>query len=247
MAYEYFYQFYDELMKDVPYEKYLNLICEYAQNTDFLLDVGCGTGTVLITLLKKGYLVEGLDISEEMLLACQKKLMDDNLNCSLYHDDMRNINIINEYNIIYSFLDSINYLTTLNDIKLTFTNIFKALKPNGYFLFDIHSIDNVNKVFDGYCYNEIKDDYTYLWNAYVEKTTKKSTVYHELAFFLKKSNDLYQKSIEYHKQVVYPLKDYQQILEKIGFKIEKILYDFNDEIIDSNFSKIIIVAKKCST
>jgi len=247
MAYEHFYQFYDSLMDDVPYSKYTQLVKQYAKQNDYILDIGCGTGCILISLIENGFLVDGIDISDEMLLVTKQKLMEKNLNANLFQDDMRNIMIEDEYDLIISFLDTINYLYTLEDVSLTFKKIYKALKNEGYFIFDIHSLYKLHHVLDGYSYNETRNDFTYLWNSYVEREASYSTVHHELSFFIEQKNNLYKRLDEFHQQVVFPLKTYIQILEDIGFEIEKTQYDFDDSKNESNCDKMIVVAKKCLT
>ncbi len=244
MAYEHFYQFYDSLMDDVPYEKYIDLVKKFAKKEQLILDIGCGTGSVLIELLKFGFIVDGLDISDEMLLLTSQKLYDNNLHAELYQDDMLNIEIKNYYDIIYSFLDSINYLTSLVEVKKTFQNVYNALKEKGTFLFDVHSLYKVFNIFDGYCYNETNEFVTYLWNTYVEKTAQYSTVYHELSFFMKQQSGLYKRLDEYHEQVVFPLETYLTILKEVGFKIDDILFDFDLSKNENNCEKILIIAKK---
>ena len=239
MAYEHFYQFYDHLMSDVNYNEYINIVKKYAKKKDLILDIACGTGNVLIELLKADYNISGLDISDEMLLVCKEKLLKANLTTNLYQDDMRNIQVLEYYNIIISFLDSINYLTSIKDINQTFSNINKALKEEGYFIFDVHSLENVNEVFDRFCYNEVEDDYSFLWNSFVNKKENYSSVFHELTFFLKTETNRYTKLREFHEQVVFTINIYKELLEKNNFLIEK--------IIENESNKIIFVAKKCST
>lgn len=239
MAYEHFYRFYDKLMSDVNYQVYVNIVRKYAKKSDAILDIACGTGNVLIELLKEDYQVCGLDISDEMLLVCQEKLANLNLQTTLFQDDMRSFQIVNYYDMIISFLDSLNYLTSIKDLKKTFSNVHNALNDGGYFIFDIHSLKNVNLVFSDYHYHEVNDDYTFIWDACVEKNNDFSTIFHELNFFIKINNGLYQKAVEYHKQVVYPLDVYLDLLKEMGFTIE--------ETIENEYHKFVIVAKKCST
>lgn len=246
MAYEHFFQFYDLLMNDVPYDKYLKLVNQFSQPKSKILDLGCGSGTILVNLLKQGYFVDGLDISCEMLMITQEKLQKEDLYTNLFQDDMKNISVKNEYNMIISFLDSINYLNNEEDINKTFNNIYNALKDEGIFIFDIHSLANLDNIFDNYSYNEINEDFTYLWNTYLEKEDKFSILYHELVFFIKQNKDLYSKLVEYHKQVIFPLNFYLKSLKEVGFRINKIYYDFNEKA-DNNCRKIIIVVKKCIT
>jgi SAM-dependent methyltransferase len=244
MAYEYFYQYYDSLMDDVPYDQFINIVKAYAKNTDKILDLGCGTGTVLIKLLKSGFDVDGIDLSDEMLLATQNKLKAEYLSTNLYQDDMKEFSINDEYNIIFSFLDSINYITSKKDLEKTFKNVFHALKTDGYFIFDIHSINKVLNVFDGYSYGENLEDFSYIWNTFVETKTDHAILYHELTFFIKEKNGFYQKRDEFHKQVVYNLDVYQNLLEKAHFKIEKILYDLDGKNCESSDDRIILICRK---
>ena len=52
------------------------------------LEVGCGSGRLLLPLLQKGYEVEGLELSGEMLDLCRKAAADIALEPVLYEGDM---------------------------------------------------------------------------------------------------------------------------------------------------------------
>ncbi|MFC1737289.1 class I SAM-dependent methyltransferase [Candidatus Hydrogenedentota bacterium] len=73
-TYSRFAQYYDLYVgsfdRDLPL--YRSLCCS-AQN---ILEIGCGTGRVLPTLLKTGFRVTGIDISDEMLDASRAKLSE---------------------------------------------------------------------------------------------------------------------------------------------------------------------------
>ncbi len=245
MAYEYFYRFYDELMSDVPYEKYIELVRRYADKSDAILDLGCGTGNILIPLVKEGYNVDGLDMSSEMLIVTKEKLQDCFLQANLFLDDMRYITVNGAYDLIFSFLDTINYLTNIQDIHQTFINVYNALKPEGYFIFDVHSQDFTKQAFSDYSYNDVNEDYVYIWNAYTTTENEKINVFHDLVFFLKKGKNLYERLDEHHHQVVFPLDDYLNILTKTGFTVEKVIYHFDKTPTENNTDKIMLVAKKC--
>ena len=61
MAYEAFSYYYDILMQDVPYHKWISKTKQYLPQGSTILDVGCGTGTISILLAKEGYHVTGID------------------------------------------------------------------------------------------------------------------------------------------------------------------------------------------
>lgn len=57
------------------------------------LDVGCGTGRIMLPLLEKGREVVGLDSSEEMLAVCRASLERRGLTAELRSGDMRNFDL----------------------------------------------------------------------------------------------------------------------------------------------------------
>jgi SAM-dependent methyltransferase len=242
MAYEHFNLYYDQLMDDVPYERYLQLVEKYSQKNDKLLDLGCGTGTILVPLKQKGYDIEGLDISDEMLLITQNKLMELHLNCPLFQDDMRHIHRGNYYNLIFSFLDTINYLTSFDALKETFTGIYHSLKEEGVFLFDIHVKEHVEAVFQDYFYHADFEDFTYLWDTDLEQVRDATNLYHHLSFFIPNQEGLYERVDEEHHQVIYPLKTYIDFLHEVGFKSIDVLEDFEAKQV--NPQKYIVICKK---
>lgn len=243
MAYEHFYRYYDRLMDDIPYEHYIDFVKSHLQRGTHLLDLGCGTGSVLIPLLKAGYQVDGLDGSEEMLMVLQDKLLDDNRSTNLYCDDMRNIRLEEYYDGIYSFIDTINYLTTPSDLKQTFEGIYHSLKPGGIFIFDIHNKKYIEEVFMDYSYHEHFSDFSYLWDTFLEITDEKTTIDHTLTFFIRLSNGTYERVDEEHRQTVYPLDRYLALLKAAGFQSIEVLSDFQP-FINIEASKFQLICRK---
>ena len=79
-----------------------------------LIDIGCGYGTFLIpaTTLISGKVV-GIDIDEEMINICKKKVHDDSkiLNVHLIHGDIFTENAME---ILSNYKDEIDYITLFN-------------------------------------------------------------------------------------------------------------------------------------
>ncbi len=77
MNYLTFANLYDGLMKEAPYDQWLGYVkrsfSEQPLTGKTFLDVGCGTGELLLLLQQEGGLVTGLDLSEDMLTIAEAK------------------------------------------------------------------------------------------------------------------------------------------------------------------------------
>lgn len=77
MTYGSFALLYDELMRDVPYEQWVEFVKRqkesYKVKGNKFLDVACGTGEIAIPLSEEGYSVTGVDLSSEMLTIAREK------------------------------------------------------------------------------------------------------------------------------------------------------------------------------
>lgn len=65
------------------------------------LDVGCGTGRLLLRYLRAGLEVEGVDTSSDMLAMCRKKPEHQGLKPVLYQQAMQNLDLPRKYKTIY--------------------------------------------------------------------------------------------------------------------------------------------------
>ncbi len=68
-------KYYDLLVDKKEIEKEANFISKILKKYQVksILDIGCGTGLYLLPLKKKRFLVEGLDLSKEMLREAKKR------------------------------------------------------------------------------------------------------------------------------------------------------------------------------
>ena len=66
-----------------------------------VLDVACGTGRVLLPLLRAGIDIEGCDISVDMLKHCRNKAAHEGFNPNLYQQPMHALVLPRKYKTIY--------------------------------------------------------------------------------------------------------------------------------------------------
>src|SRR5947199_7054179 len=76
---------------------YRDLIVRYGQP---VLDVGCGTGRLLLDYLAQGIDVDGVDVSPEMLAICSEKAQRLGLHARVFEQTMQGIDLPRTYRTI---------------------------------------------------------------------------------------------------------------------------------------------------
>lgn len=246
MTYNRFAYLYDELMNDVPYEKWLhfieNIISEYELKQPTILDIGCGTGTFPILLAKKNIQVSGVDLSEEMLSVAMDKAEQNKVQIPFYQQNMVEIEGFEELDCVTIFCDSLNYLENEEQIKKTFSNIYSSLKNNGLLLFDVHSEYKIKEVFGENTFFIDSEELSLVWSC--TQGENPLSVEHDLVFFMKdEEEDLYERFEEYHMQRTFTIEEYKSMLMEAGFEIKKILSDF-DQVVTDTSERIFFIAMK---
>lgn len=138
MSYKQFATFYDEAMgnrSDVGMfiEK---LIRQHHPTAKTVLEIACGTGSLLSYLVNRGYFVAGLDLSPEMLAVARKKLPPA---VELTLQDMTSFVVARHYDVVLCAYDSINHLTQYHQWEQVFVQASTHLEPRGLFIFDMNT------------------------------------------------------------------------------------------------------------
>src|SRR3989339_127825 len=107
----------------------------FKEKVKTILDLACGTGSILYYFDQKGFKVCGLDISKEMIASARKKVP----NASLSIQDMRYFKLDTKFDVILCLFDSINHLLSIKDWEMTFNTSFNHLNKDGVFIFDINT------------------------------------------------------------------------------------------------------------
>jgi SAM-dependent methyltransferase len=134
--YERFGEFYDVVMGDrrEAAEQVMELIRAAKPDAKNVLELGCGTGSIL-KRLQDAYEISGLDISGKMLSVARKKVP----RSKLYRQDMVDFRIDGRFDVIICVFDSINHVRHFSDWKKVFAAVSRHLSPGGCFIFDINT------------------------------------------------------------------------------------------------------------
>lgn len=245
MTYERFAYLYDDLMRDVPYEEWVEHVVTMCQKYQVegkkLLDLACGTGELSIRLSNAGFTVTGIDLSADMLTVAQEKAISAGENIDFLQQDMSELELIDGYDIIGIFCDSLNYLQTEEEVQRTFQRVKQYLNHNGLFLFDVHSLFKINHVFIDQTYTYDDDHICYIWNCFSGDFA--DSVDHELTFFVEDGSGKYERVDENHSQRTFPVSTYMKWLEEAGFDVLQVMGEDLTGEPTANCERIFFVAK----
>jgi SAM-dependent methyltransferase len=133
-------QYYDLLYQDKDYEgevEYIaKLISKYCNNSNTLLDLGCGTGKHDELFCKKGYTVHGIDLSEDMLKIAETRRKGNEDILSFSQSNISDLNLNKKFDVIVSLFHVMSYQNTNTDLSKAFKVAKKHLNTGGIFIFD---------------------------------------------------------------------------------------------------------------
>lgn len=244
MSYQYLASLYDELMQDAPYDMWVNFTEKMRANpVQSILDVGCGTGQITRRLSQLGYHMTGVDLSEEMLTEAAYRSGGNN-RIQWVKQDIRELSGFVDQQLIISYCDVINYVTEKEDVLKTFQAIYESLSPGGQFMFDVHSLNHVEKMSDQ-VYSEVQEDYSYIW--FCDRGDSPGAMTHDLTFFIREGEH-YKRYDESHHQRTYSMSQYKSWLSRVGFSEVMTYGDFSETPIDidqeNETERLFFVAKK---
>lgn len=236
---------YDTLMLDAPYplwvEKVLRLAHDHLPQNPKILDLACGSGRVLVQLAKMGFDVTGVDQSSEMLAIARWRMEEEKIPpFPLYEQDMRELSLGTSFDLIYSFLDSICYLTREEEWRALFQRVYHHLNPGGLFYFDIHSLFKIGRW--GEC-PIVQDDeeISYIW---IPEVIGEGHVIHRLSFFRLERDGRYKRIDEEHEERTFPIDQVAHWLRRVGFHLLSVTGDFTEDLPTESSERLFFLAKR---
>jgi SAM-dependent methyltransferase len=100
------------------------------------LDVGCGTGRLLIPYLRAGLDVDGCDVSADMVAACREKAAREGLSPTLFVQPMHELDPPRTYRTIY-VCGAFGLGSTREQDEEALRRFHRCLEPGGTLLVDI--------------------------------------------------------------------------------------------------------------
>ena len=201
-------------MEHVDYEawaNYLLVLCHVHNHVpQKILELACGTGNLTLELVNSGFSVVGSDRSTAMLKQATMKYSNRDLpenRCFFIESDMTSPPVHSVFDTILCIYDSMNYLSTLEQIREALESIVSRLKRGGVFIFDMCTEYNSIKHFTDSSSSEQFGGYSYERKSRYEKADR--TQITEFTITCMTDGSVMH---ERHVQYIHPLKDIRDML-----------------------------------
>ncbi len=105
-----------------------------------VLEMGCGTGRLMLPLVEAGIPVTGVDCSPAMLAFARRKLGED---AALIKGDMRTVTLPEQYGLIIITINTFMHLLTTKDQLAALNNLSNYIAPGGKLIIDLPAGDEL--------------------------------------------------------------------------------------------------------
>lgn len=268
-SYSAFAYVYDELMDNVPYDEWaeylIGLLKENGVAEGLVCELGCGTGQMTRRLAAAGYDMIGIDLSEEMLdVAREQEYGAYEGECDLDEEadtdepsilylqqDMREFELYGTVSAVVSICDSMNYMTTDEDLLQVFRLVNNYLDKDGVFIFDMNTEYKYKELMGDTTIAENREDVSFIWENLYDGEKRLNE--YCLTLFAKAEVDeddeesgapLYEKYEEVHLQRAYPLEEVKRLLAEAGMTFVAAYDVLTHEAPGPECERMYIVAKE---
>lgn len=212
---------YDTLMDDYDYdawsEHYMALMRDEQGNLPArIVECACGTGSLTVRFARAQMQVTGADLSASMLRRAEEKARKWGVSCAFIRQDMRKLALTRRVGAVLATCDGVNYLTTMDDVRMFLKAAYAALLPGGTLCFDISSRHKLMDTMGNAFFGEERDGMATLWqNSY---NSESHVITMDVTFFVREEDGRYRRFRETHRQRAHSVSELTQALAEAGFE-----------------------------
>jgi SAM-dependent methyltransferase len=209
---------YDRIMSVVPYGWWVQYVRQLWSHFECrpvrVLDLACGTGSVLAELLAQGYTGAGADVSPEMLRIAARRLP---AGTPLWCQDARSLDLpAPPFDACVCLFDSLNYLTEPEGLLAAFRGVRRHLVHGGLFIFDMNAIRALETGMFNQCGEADDGSVTYAWRSAWDPASHLCAIHMEFRVHQEGVERVFHET---HVQRGYSLEQVRELLEQADLEV----------------------------
>jgi len=225
-----------------------------------VLEIGCGTGRVLIPTARAGIEIVGLDLSPHMLAVCRERLMHESAavrsRVQLVQEDMRNFNLKRTFRLITVPFRPFQHLITVDEQRSCLESIRCHLADGGRLILDLFN-PNLDALASQQPGEEVGEEPEFVTPDGRRVIRRHKIVAHdrfnqfmqiELLYYVS-HRDGHKERLVHAFSMRYLFRfEVEHLLARCGFEVEQIYSDFDKSPYGSQYpGDLIVVARKATT
>jgi len=216
-----------------------------------ILELGCGTGRVLIPLALEGYRVTGLELSESMLAVARSKADVARVNeqVSLIQGDMRDFEIPARFALAFIPINTFMHCYNTQQQLTCLRCIHRHLQPGGQLILDVFHPDPQTLLeSDGRLVSEgtlLDPETGHTIHRFFTRQLDLATQTQHITFILDEidlTGTVRRTIFPFHMRFVYRY-EMELLLHRAGFSLETVYGSYDLEPFDNSSEKMIFVAR----
>jgi SAM-dependent methyltransferase len=216
--YELLAHYYDELFGpyrspiDAARDRILQRILPDIQSA---CDLACGTGTTALILARKGIKTYAVDLSPKMCQVTRDKAKRARVAVRVIRADMRSFRLPSAVDLVTCEYDAVNHVPNRADLWKVATAVARALRPGGYFYFDVNTSRAFDRYWIGAVWIERPGVVLVMRNGHNRQATQ---AWSDIEWFIREGQ-LWRRRYERVQEVCWAANEIRRTLEKTGFKV----------------------------
>lgn len=133
---------YDECLAESPLLQWdVQFVDRHFNRPGRLIDLGCGTGRLLIPLARRGFWVLGVDLSEEMLKVAGEKAFTAGVSIHRLKANLVELNGMRDQSFDYAacLFSTLGMVSGAGQRQRVVDHVFRLLRPGGKFVLHVHN------------------------------------------------------------------------------------------------------------
>lgn len=208
-----------------------------------VLELACGSGNYLVTLSQTDVDISGLDISDNMLEAAERRAEKQNIETKLTNADMRSFDLNQKFALIFIAGNSLQHLNTLEDVEACFDSVKRHLQPDGRFIVEVFnpSLELLNRRSDERFF--VGEYETENGGVILTENVRydAATQINYLQWHYKNRSMREEQTVSFTMRQFFP-QEFDALFAYNGFRIEQKFGNFDESAFTSSSPKQIVVA-----
>jgi len=190
------------------------ILGDILKRTDVACDLACGTGTTAVEFARRGIRMFAVDASPSMCRLARRKAREAGARVRVLHADMRSFRLPETVDLVTCEFDALNHVPRKGDLDRVARAVARALRPGGYFFFDVNNQLAFEKVWPGTWWHERPEVVLVIHGGYDRHREKGWTI---AEWFIRKGK-CWRRSSERVEEVAWTSAEIRRSLRRAGFR-----------------------------